>query len=88
MAEALIEQAKRRVLPAAEVQLDYSDHDGRISILEPLVGQSGELMLSLLSVEAQDQVDKQRDELITQIEGKLVQTTKTEPLFTIRWCLA
>ena len=38
--------------------------------------------------DAQDQVDKQRDELITQIEGKLVQTTKTEPLFTIRWCLA
>ena len=38
--------------------------------------------------EAQDQVDKQREELIAQIEGKLVQTTKVEQLFTIRWCLA
>lgn len=38
--------------------------------------------------DAQDQVDKQRDELITQIEGKLVQGTKTEQLFTIRWRLA
>ena len=38
--------------------------------------------------EAQDQVDKQREELIVQIEGKLVQNTKTEQLLTIRWHLA
>ncbi len=57
LAEALIEQAKRRELPAAEVLLDYADHGGKISILEPLVGQSGELTLSLLSVEALDHAE-------------------------------
>jgi superfamily II DNA/RNA helicase len=38
--------------------------------------------------EAQDQVDKQREELIAQIEGKLAQTTKIEQLLAIRWRLA
>ena len=57
LAEALIAQAKRRELPAAEVRFDYSDHDGMISILEPLVRQSGELMLSLLTVEALDHAE-------------------------------
>ena len=44
-------------MPAAEVRFDYADHDGKISILEPLVGQSGELTLSLLSVEALDHAE-------------------------------
>jgi adenine-specific DNA-methyltransferase len=37
--------------------------------------------------EAQDQVDRQRDELIAAIEGKLTQGTKEHTLFTIRWTL-
>jgi hypothetical protein len=35
--------------------------------------------------EAQDQVDRQREELIAQIEGKLQQRTELLPLFAIRW---
>ena len=35
--------------------------------------------------DAQDQVDKQRDELISKIEGKLTQKTGMENLFTLRW---
>ena len=35
--------------------------------------------------DAQDQVDKQREELIAQIEGKLTQRLSTTALFTIRW---
>jgi len=38
--------------------------------------------------DAQDQVDKQRDELIAVIEGKLNQTTSLRPLFVLRWVLA
>jgi len=38
--------------------------------------------------EAQDQVDRQREELISQIEGKLVQKTGVNELFMIRWRLA
>jgi len=37
--------------------------------------------------DAQDQVDRQRDELIEQIEGKLNQTTTLQQLFTLRWVL-
>ena len=37
--------------------------------------------------DAQDQVDRQRDELIAQIEGKLIQRTTLNSLFTIRWRL-
>jgi hypothetical protein len=35
--------------------------------------------------DAQDRVDKQRDELISQIEGKLTQTSSIQQLFTVRW---
>ena len=48
LAEAVIAQAKSRELPPAEIQFDYDAHDGRISILKPLRGQSGYLSLSNL----------------------------------------
>ena len=38
--------------------------------------------------DAQDQVDKQRDELIAAIEGKMNQSTRVEQLFSIRWSLS
>ncbi len=38
--------------------------------------------------DAQDQVDKQREALIAEIEAKLNQSSTTEQLFTIRWILA
>ncbi|WP_310450653.1 SNF2-related protein [Sulfuritalea sp.] len=37
--------------------------------------------------DAQDQVDKQREELIAVIEGKLNQATTLRPLFVLRWAL-
>lgn len=38
--------------------------------------------------DAQDQVDKQREELIAQIEGKLQQNTTVQTLLVIRWRLS
>ena len=35
--------------------------------------------------DAQDQVDRQREELIEQVEGKLAQVTQPEQLFVIKW---
>ena len=35
--------------------------------------------------DAQGHVDRQRDELITRIEGKLLQQTRLDTLFRIRW---
>ncbi len=57
LAEAIIAQAKARELPMATVRFDYDDHEGRMAALEPLLGSSGWLMLSVLSVEALEQAE-------------------------------
>ncbi|OGT34885.1 MAG: DEAD/DEAH box helicase [Gammaproteobacteria bacterium RBG_16_51_14] len=57
LAEALIAQAKARDLPAAEIHFDYDQHDGKVTLLEELIGKSGWLTLSLFSVESLDQAE-------------------------------
>lgn len=41
LAEAILSQAMSRDLPPAEIHLDYDGHDGKVSVLESFVGQSG-----------------------------------------------
>ena len=41
----------------AEVEFRYADHDGKISILEPLQGKSGTLAVSIFTVESMDQAE-------------------------------
>ena len=55
LAEALLDRAKNRSLPPAEVRFDYDNHEGRVTILEPLRGRAGYLTASVLSVESLDQ---------------------------------
>jgi adenine-specific DNA-methyltransferase len=55
LAEALVARALRRPLPDAEIRFDYGGYDGRISVLEPLVGASGWLTVTRFSIEALDQ---------------------------------
>ena len=57
LAEAVVSQARERTLSIQEVCFDYGDHSGKISILEPMVGETGWLTLSLLSVQALDQTE-------------------------------
>lgn len=57
LADAVVARAKGRDLPVAEIRFDYNSHDGKVTILEPLRGQSGWLTLSLFSIEALDQVE-------------------------------
>ncbi len=52
LAEAVIAQAKTRELPGAELRFDYAEHEGKISIVEPLVGRSGWLSFSVFAVES------------------------------------
>ena len=52
LGEAIVGRAKSRALPVAELSFDYSSHEGRISNVEPLVGKSGWLSASMLSIEA------------------------------------
>jgi adenine-specific DNA-methyltransferase len=57
LAEAIVAQAKARRLPPAEVRFDYALHDGKISILEPYIGQSGWLHAWVHTVKSLDQAE-------------------------------
>jgi adenine-specific DNA-methyltransferase len=52
-----LEQAKSRSLAPAEVIFELSRHTGKITILEPFLGQSGSLTLALFTVESLDQAE-------------------------------
>jgi adenine-specific DNA-methyltransferase len=83
LAEAIVAQAKRRELPVQEVRFDYGDHDGIISILEPLMGKSGWLTLSIFTVESLDQAE---DHLIFGAltdDGTLLEEECAARLFTL-----
>jgi adenine-specific DNA-methyltransferase len=57
LAEALLERAKHRELPPAEIRFDYGRHDGKVSILEPFIGHSGCLTASVFTIESLDQAE-------------------------------
>lgn len=57
LAEALLAQAKGRELPPAEILFDYGRHDGKVTILEPFIGQSGWLTASLFTIESLGQAE-------------------------------
>lgn len=57
LAEALMARAKSRDLATAEIHFDYGKHDGKISLLEPLIGHGGWLNASLLTIESFDQAE-------------------------------
>lgn len=57
LGEAIVSRACSRVLPTVEIVFDYSNHQGRISQIEPLVGKTGWLTASLLSVDALGQCE-------------------------------
>ena len=51
--------------------------------IRSLEGQRNQKRRSLF--DAQDEIDRQREALIADIEGKLSQSVRLEPLFTVRW---
>ncbi len=52
LAQQVIHTAKTRELPCCEIEFLYEEHPTKISVLQQLVGQSGWLRLSLLSIRA------------------------------------
>lgn len=57
LAERLIDEAKKRELPTAEIHFDHAAHEGKVTILEPLLGHSGWLSVSCFTVESLDQAE-------------------------------
>jgi SNF2-related domain/Helicase conserved C-terminal domain len=57
LAAAVVGRAKGRDLTPAEVEFGYSDHEGRVTVLEPLIGKAGWLALWMFSLESFDQAE-------------------------------
>ncbi len=57
LAEAVLERARHRRLPSARIEFEYSNHPGKVTVLEPLVGRTGWLRLSALAVESEVEVE-------------------------------
>jgi len=57
LAQYIIEKCKNEKLPAAEIIFDYGGSLKKISILEPLVGQSGWLSVNVLTIESLETED-------------------------------
>ncbi|HRK84040.1 MAG TPA: SNF2-related protein [Saprospiraceae bacterium] len=57
LAQAIIEQAKTSLTPTARITFNYSGTRSTSEMLEPLLGQSGYLMLSSLTVHSFDTTD-------------------------------
>lgn len=55
LADAVIRTAKERSLSPAEIRFSYQTHEGKISILEPFIAQSGWLAVSRFTVNSLDQ---------------------------------
>jgi adenine-specific DNA-methyltransferase len=77
-----IKEARRAATaaPTLEEKLAGQKH------IKALESQRNEKRRSLF--DAQDEVDRQRDRLIAEIEGKLIQSVSLQSLFRIRWRLA
>jgi hypothetical protein len=76
-----IKEARR----AATLALTLEEKLAGQKQVRALEGQRNQKRRSLF--EAQDQVDRQREELIAQVEGKLQQVVTSQTLFTLRWML-
>ena len=57
LADAVIQHAKERKLEPAEIQFSYNEHEGKVSILEPFIGQFGWLAATLFTIDSLDQTE-------------------------------
>ena len=77
-----IKEARRAATTALTLEEKLAGH----KLIKMLESQRSEKRRSLF--DAQDDVDKRREELIATIEGKLTQKSELQQLFAIRWNLA
>lgn len=57
LAEAILARAKFRDLGSAQIRFDYGRHEGKVTTLEPFIGQSGWLNAWLFTIESLDQTE-------------------------------
>jgi adenine-specific DNA-methyltransferase len=83
LAEALLAQAKARELPPAHIHFSYGDHQGKVSLLKPLLGKSGWLSLTLFSVESLDQAEDHLIFAAATDEGEVLEQDVAARLLTL-----
>ena len=83
LAESLVAKAKGRVLPTTEIHFDYGQHDGKITPLEPLIGKSGWLTLTLFSVESLEQAEDHLIFAATTDDGQILDDEVAARLLTL-----
>ncbi|MBP7778280.1 MAG: DEAD/DEAH box helicase family protein [Acidobacteria bacterium] len=86
LAETVVAAAKARPLPDdpdLELRIDYSNHVGKISVLEPLRGTQGLLRMDCLTVETLGQAEDHLLLSVVTAEGAAVPADVAARLFTI-----
>jgi len=82
LAQNILDDSGNRNLSNAEVTFDYSGHPLKISILEPLVGTSGYLSLTRLSVESFEEEDHLIFSAVTD-NGSILDYEQAQKLFSL-----
>ena len=82
LAEQLIAAAKNRRLPPAEIVFDYTNHNGKIGLLDALVGRSGWLKVSRLQITSLEEEDHLLYAMTTD-DGAAVHSDTGEKLFRV-----
>lgn len=83
LAELLLTRAKHRELVPARICFRYDQHSGKVSQLKPLVGSSGWLTLSLLSVESLEQAEDHQIFAAVTDDGQLLDEEVAARLLTV-----
>jgi ERCC4-related helicase len=82
LAQSLIESAKKKKLGNALLEFDYSNHNGRISVLNDLIGIEGDLVLWKLKLKSFDEEEYLIFTASTD-KGKILSKEQCEKLFDI-----
>lgn len=83
LAEGIVNRAKARDLPVAEMRFDYGQHEGKITILEPLLGKRGWLKLARFTVASLDQAEDHLIVVAVTGEGEMLSKEVAERLMTL-----
>ncbi len=83
LAVYVLQQAKIRELPRAEITFDYTGHPSHIAALAPFAGRAGELWLSELTVEALDQAEDFLLFAAITEDGQLLEEDAARRLFSL-----
>ena len=82
LAQHVLNAAINKTLPDGAVAFNYSGHDGKISILEPLIGLSGRLTLSKMTIESFETEDYLIAAAVTE-DGRILDEEQTQRLFSL-----